>query len=521
MKSRIKKTLALVLTLCMALTLLPLTALAAPDIEIPTVACTVSAPSGGATPNFTGTIDPADVGKYSISSIRWIAVIDDELEIYEEMGSSDTFVSGQKYLVRVRYAAEPGYVFRDSAPFTSGMINGLVGGMAAVTSKLMTFTVKLTATEAGTAPTISTTALGDGQVSAAYSQTLTATGSTPITWTIASGSLPTGLSLVGDTISGTPTTAGTFNFTVKAVNGTSPDATKAFSIVIAVAPVTTFSVTVANGTGSGNYEAGTTVNITADTAPLGQQFDSWTSSGITLANPGNTSTSFTMPANAVTVTATYIALPPVSYVINVQNDGNGTAYASAASATTGATITLTSSPNSGYQFKEWQVISGGISITDNTFTMPTETVTVKAIFELDSTPDMYFITSGANQSWKKGTSTGVSVTSNGDFAKFIGIKVDGILIDAANYIAVSGSTVVTLKASYLETLALGAHTVEFVFSDGSVQTGLTVLKATGTTSPQTGDGSNMLSWLVVLLVSILGCLSVLVWRKWRHLKGTW
>ena len=86
------------------------------------------------------------------------------------------------------------------------------------------------------APSITTTSLSDGKVGEAYSQALAAMGTTPITWTLDSGSLPAGLSLSGDTISGTPATAGTFTFTVKAANSAGSD-TKELSIVIQAASV--------------------------------------------------------------------------------------------------------------------------------------------------------------------------------------------------------------------------------------------------------------------------------------------
>ncbi len=85
-------------------------------------------------------------------------------------------------------------------------------------------------------PVITTTTLQGGKAGAAYSQTLAATGTAPITWSIESGSLPAGLTLSGNTISGTPTTAGTFTFKVKAANGAGSD-TKDLSIVIQAAPV--------------------------------------------------------------------------------------------------------------------------------------------------------------------------------------------------------------------------------------------------------------------------------------------
>ena len=86
---------------------------------------------------------------------------------------------------------------------------------------------------AAAAPSITTSSLSDGKVGEAYSQILTATGTTPITWSFDGGNLPAGLSLNKDTgeISGTPTTAGTASFTVKAENSAG-SVTKELSITI-------------------------------------------------------------------------------------------------------------------------------------------------------------------------------------------------------------------------------------------------------------------------------------------------
>jgi Synergist-CTERM protein sorting domain-containing protein len=88
-----------------------------------------------------------------------------------------------------------------------------------------------------TAPTITTTTLPGGTVGATYSQTLAATGTTPITWSINAGTLPAGLSLDASTgeISGTPTAEGTANFTVKATNSAGSN-TKTFTVTINAAP---------------------------------------------------------------------------------------------------------------------------------------------------------------------------------------------------------------------------------------------------------------------------------------------
>lgn len=73
----------------------------------------------------------------------------------------------------------------------------------------------------------------------------------------------------------------------------------------------TYAVTVNNGTGGGNYAEGATVTITADEAAEGTEFSSWTvdSGGVTLDDDTIATTTFTMPANAVEVTANYLVLP--------------------------------------------------------------------------------------------------------------------------------------------------------------------------------------------------------------------
>ncbi|HWR62408.1 MAG TPA: S-layer homology domain-containing protein, partial [Clostridia bacterium] len=121
-------------------------------------------------------------------------------------------------------------------------------------------------------PTITTTTLPGGAVDTAYSQTLAATGTTPIIWSMADGSdpLPGGLTLTGNIISGTPTTVGTFNFTVKATNATGSD-TQALSIVISAAPPVNKAPVRKSGVDA-TAEAGVTVN-TAYTLDLATIFE--------------------------------------------------------------------------------------------------------------------------------------------------------------------------------------------------------------------------------------------------------
>ena len=92
-----------------------------------------------------------------------------------------------------------------------------------------------------TALSITSTSLPAGTVAQAYSTTLAATGGTaPYTWTLASGTLPTGLTLSSaGQISGTPSAAATFTFTVQVADGGPQQiASKQLSITIAAAPTT-------------------------------------------------------------------------------------------------------------------------------------------------------------------------------------------------------------------------------------------------------------------------------------------
>lgn len=94
-------------------------------------------------------------------------------------------------------------------------------------------TTKEFAISVNAAPAITTETLRGGSIGTAYSQTITATGRPAPTFTLASGSLPVGLSLgVDGTISGKPTTNGVFSFAVTASNPFGRDS-RDFSITIA------------------------------------------------------------------------------------------------------------------------------------------------------------------------------------------------------------------------------------------------------------------------------------------------
>ena len=91
----------------------------------------------------------------------------------------------------------------------------------------------------------------------------------------------------------------------------------------------------------------------------------------------------------------------------------------------------------------------------------------------------YAITEGKGSSYALQSGSSLTVRGNGDFSKFTGIKVDGVQIGADNYEAKSGSTIVTLKSSYLDTLAAGTHSIEILWKDGSASTAFTIQKSEG------------------------------------------
>lgn len=87
------------------------------------------------------------------------------------------------------------------------------------------------------------------------------------------------------------------------------------------------------------------------------------------------------------------------------------------------------------------------------------------------------IIEGANGKWQKGSEDVLSFTSNAAFADFLKVQIDGKDVDASNYTVKEGSTIVTLKTSYLETLPVGKHTLAIVSDTGTAETEFTVVAA--------------------------------------------
>ena len=130
--------------------------------------------------------------------------------------------------------------------------------------------------------TITTTSLPNGKVGSAYSATLAATGGVSVdgyTWSVLSGSLPTGLSLASsrgscypcsssdDTgvISGPPTSSGTSSFTVQVTDFAGQTAQKSLTLTIAPGSLSVTTTSLPSGTQGSAYNA--TLAATGGTTP--------------------------------------------------------------------------------------------------------------------------------------------------------------------------------------------------------------------------------------------------------------
>jgi uncharacterized protein (TIGR02145 family)/uncharacterized repeat protein (TIGR02543 family) len=137
--------------------------------------------------------------------------------------------------------------------------------------------------------------------------------------------------------------------------------------------------------GSGEYVDGETVTIKAGDAPEGKQFQNWTATpSVTFANSSSSTTTFTMPTQAVTVTAYFGAVTEGKYAVTVASigvDGSGSDSYEA-----GTTVSINAGDDPfGHRFQNWTtesagVIFGNANNRETTFVMPGSAVTVTANF---------------------------------------------------------------------------------------------------------------------------------------------
>ena len=138
--------------------------------------------------------------------------------------------------------------------------------------------------------------------------------------------------------------------------------------------------------------------------------------------------------------------------------------------------------------------------TDNTDTSASDSGTD------DSPENPYKIIEGTRSTWNGSTTEGLTIRGDGDFAKLAGVRVDGNWIPSAHYEAKSGSTIVTLKPSYLASLSEGEHTVDIMWIDDSASTTFTVAANTAAAQPEldsvpkTGEG--VMGWMPEILLLV-------------------
>lgn len=163
----------------------------------------------------------------------------------------------------------------------------------------------------------------------------------------------------------------------------------------------------------------------------------------------------------------------------------------------------------------------------------------------EETKTSYKIIEGTESSYVLQSGNSLTIRVDAEFSKFAGIKVDGVQIGKDNYDVKSGSTIVTLKSSYLNTLTAGTHNLEMLWTDGSASTTFTIqasvnqnpdnknqetatasntqpatqtnTKQTTDKSPKTGDYNNPLVWAAWLIVSEIIIAGTVYYRKKKHL----
>ena len=272
---------------------------------------------------------------------------------------------------------------------------------------------------------------------------------------------------------------------------------------------------------------------------------------------------------------TIVKAPEAEYAVTVRDDGHGTGSADPASATAGTEITLTATPNAGYHFKEWQVMSGDVTVRDDKFTMPGSDVEVKAIFEEDAppTPTEYTVTFDGNDgtpSVGSMTTTKQKLTSlpdasrskhsfNGWYTeKSGGTKITTDTVFSANTTVYAhwthtgdnnppvnyytlrfetggGSAIPGVRETYNTYIDLTKyvptrHGYTFVgwYSEQSLVNKVSDIYLTGdrtvyagwraVTIPQTGDSGQMNLWSTALCASFAGCVALIVWKIRRREK---
>ncbi|SFO56628.1 hypothetical protein SAMN05216351_11631 [Pseudobutyrivibrio sp. JW11] len=177
---------------------------------------------------------------------------------------------------------------------------------------------------------------------------------------------------------------------------------------------------------------------------------------------------------------------------------------------------------SGYEYVSAENQSGTVN-ADRTVTFKYKATTASGKTTSNS---KYSVTAGANQKVPSNVGT-VTITCDGPLDKIVAIKVDGVTLAQNQFTVESGSTILTLTASYVSSLSAGDHVVRFEYTDGWAETLLTITGKTTTTvtykvssdgsissghtkdtTPTTADGFDS-RYLLCLAIFLLGAGTIL------------
>lgn len=442
---------------------------------------------------------------------------------------------------------------RDGASLNTGNNKVTVNGGTLNGEDKITGTVKYT-------PSITTASLPEGKVNEEYSASLTADGSEPIEWSVTQGSLPTGLSLSKDgKITGTPTAPGEYIFTVTASNDAGSVSKELTIHVKDVDPIYSIQnsgdISFANAIEGYTPEV-KTITITNDgnqpitlDQPSSTSFDVGTLSKTEL-NVGETAEFTVQPKNGllagsyeedIVITGTNNG-KSVSTKVNVKFNVKHNAIK-----VERKDPTCTEKGNIEYWYceacrkyfqdealtkelkqEETIVPATGHNLTKVDKKKPTVDAAGNIEYWYCEVCNKYFsdekaeheitledtiiaklpkFVSGANQEWTKGSKDGLTFKIDTDIKEFKKVLVDGKELKDTDYDIKSGSTILTLKPSFLDTLSAGKHKIRFEFNTGSVEAYFTVKdkeNSSQTESANTGVQNKYGLWIVLLLVAAGG-----------------
>ena len=443
---------------------------------------------------------------------------------------------------------------RDGASLNTGNNKVTVNGGTLNGEDKITGTVKYT-------PSITTASLPEGKVNEEYATSLSANGSEPITWNVTDGNLPAGLNLsTNGKITGTPTAPGEYIFTVTASNDAGSVSKELTIHVKDVDPI--YSI---QNSGDINFadaiEGYTpevkTIMITND----GNQ-------PITLNQPVS-SESFevgTLSKTTLSVgeTAEFTVQPKTGLLagsydedIKITGTNNGKSVSTKVNVKFNVKHnavkverkdpTCTEKGNIEYWYceacrkyfqdealtkelkqEETILLATGHNLTKVDEKKPTVDAAGNIEYWYCEVCNKYFsdekaeheitledtiiaklpkFVSGANQEWTKGSKDGLTFKIDTDIKEFKKVLVDGKELKDTDYDIKSGSTILTLKPSFLDTLSAGKHKIRFEFNTGSVEAYFTVKdkeNSSQTESANTGVQNKYRLWIVLLLVAAGG-----------------